>query len=317
MIATLTMNPCIDLLCEADTVDLDGHKTRCSEPVARPGGGGINVAREVRALGGEVVAVYACGGAPGRALTRLLEQDGVRRRPVAITGSIRQNIALSARDGSQRLHLVFPGPTLSAKESEDCAAALLQLDPAPDYVVLSGSLPPGVPRDFYADLAGRCSARGSRVIVDTSGPALESVLQAGVFLVKPNRSEFERLFGLDPGDCDACVAEMEVLVARGGARAMVVTLGADGALLIGEGYRVQVKPPPAEAGNAVGAGDSLVAALVHRLDRDGSLLEGLVSGVAAAADVVDAGDAEARDERSRRALRERVQVSELPRAVSA
>ena len=317
MIATLTMNPSIDLLCESDVVDLAGHKTRCSAALPRPGGGGINVAREVRALGGEVIAIHACGGPGGEQLVELLDAEGLPQRPVRISGSTRRNIALSARNGEQRLHLVFPGPTLGRDEYQACAGALLELDPLPDYVVLSGSLAPGVPHDFYADLARRCTERGSRVIVDTSGPALESVLQAGVFLVKPNRHEFERLFGLDPGNCDSCIAEMEALIARGGARAIVVTLGGEGALLVGEGYRVQLCPPPVEAGNAVAAGDTLVAALVHRLDLDGGLLEGLASGVAAAAAVVSSGDAEVRDADSRRALREQVEMKELPPPVAA
>jgi len=315
-IVTLTMNPCVDLASETGELDLEGRKTRCGEPALYPGGGGINVARGIASLGGEVLAIYPSGGSGGERLRRLLDGQGLQHQPVAITGAIRQNLSLVEHGGGRRLHLVFPGPELKPHEWRACAEALFQVDPPPPYVVLSGSLPPGVPNDFYAVLAHRCAERGSRVIVDASGPALESALAAGVFLIKPNRREFEQLFNLAPNAREPCIAKMKELVDRGAAQAVVVTVGDQGALLVSADRQVHLRPPAVEGESPVGAGDSLVAALVQRLATGGSLVGALADGVAAAAAAVKTGGTELYRPHDLRALREEILIEELQEAAS-
>jgi len=288
-VVTLTMNPSVDLVAETDRMDLSGAKTRSAEPSCYPGGGGINVARGIAALGGEVLAVYPSGGEIGQQLDRLVTEAGIEHRVTRIGGYTRQNVSLRERPDGRHLHLVFPGPRLGADEWRACADAVAGIEPPPDYLVMSGSLPPGVPADFYAQLAGRCAERGSRVMVDTSGPALEAVLEAGVYLLKPNRREFARLFDLSADGQEGYVPRMRELVERGAAEAVVVTIGEAGALLATAERCVHVRPPDTPGRNPVGAGDSLVAGLVAGLAAGNDLVEALAQGVAAAAAAVKEG----------------------------
>ncbi len=295
VIVTLTMNPALDLSSDTDTLD-PGHKTRCEPPRRTPGGGGINVARGLQDLGDEVLAVYPSGGPTGDAFERLLSQLGVTGKTLPIAGDLRQNLSLRVRDTGEVLHLVFPGPALAQQEWQACADAVASLDPAPDLLVLSGSLPRDVPLDFYAGLARRVAGRGTRVVLDTNGPALRAALDAGapLYLIKPNRNECRELLDLpDTGDApgpDAYLAAMSQLVRDGAAAAVVVTLGAQGAVLASEDLQVHLRPPAVRGRAPVGAGDSFVCALVHRLAAGGALLEAAIDGVAAAAAAVKTRD---------------------------
>lgn len=311
-VLTLTMNPALDLSSETGHIE-PGRKTRCSGPRQTPGGGGINVARGIRTLGGEVLAVYPCGGPAGERLDTLLAEAGVPTRTVPIAADIRQNLALADQRNHKVLHLVFPGPELAEREWRACADAVLRIDPPPHYVVLSGSLPPGVPDTFYADLARPCTERGSRVVLDTTGPALEAALSARVplFLVKPNRKEFRQLFetrGEAPGDY---LRRMADLVEDGVAEAVVVTLGDRGALLVSTGLKLHLRPPPVEGLAPVGAGDSFVSALVHRLAQGGDLADAARHGVAAAAAAVKSRDPQLYRAEDLEGMRTDVRVEDL------
>jgi 6-phosphofructokinase 2 len=211
------------------------------------------------------------------------------------------------------LHLVFPGPELAEREWRACADAVLRIDPRPDYVVLSGSLPPGVPTDFYADLAGRCAGRGSRVLLDTTGPALEQALNARIplFLAKPNRKEFRQLFEMDADQPRDFVRRMESVVNQDVAEALVVTLGNQGALLVSRESKLHLRPPEIEGRAPVGAGDSFVSALVHCLAEGGDLAEAARHGVAAAAAAVKSRDPQLYRPEELEAMRHEVRVEDL------
>jgi 6-phosphofructokinase 2 len=228
----------------------------------------------------------------GEQIDRLLAEAGVPTRPVPVAADVRQNLALTERETGHTLHLVFPGSELSVPERQACVDAVLEVSPAPRYVVLSGSLPPGVPDDFYADLAKRCAGRGSRVLLDTGGPALKATLgaKAPLFLVKPNRKELEALFefqGERPADY---LPKMESLLEQGAAEAVVMTMGGEGALLGTAEHRLHLRPPRVEGRAPVGAGDSFVSALVQRLAEGGDLADAARHGVAAAAAAVKTRD---------------------------
>jgi len=286
-IVTLTMNPSVDLA--SDTARFEpGRKTRCTRPHRSAGGGGINVARSVIALGGEVLAVYPSGGPTGRQLDELLAEEGIKTHRVSIDGDIRQNLSVVEQASERVHHLVFPGPELSGAEWQDCADVIADIDPVPAYVVLSGSLPPGVPADFYADLARRCSARGSRVVLDTTDAPLRAALEgrAPLYLVKPNRKEFQQLFDIDPKDPHDCLPGMQQLIGDSSIDAVVVTLGEQGALLVTAEKRLHLRPPAIQGRAPVGAGDSFVGAMVKRLAEGGNLSEAARDGVAAAAAAV-------------------------------
>ena len=195
LIITLTLNPALDLATTADHV-APTHKLRCG-PVRRfAGGGGINVARVLHRLGADVCAWALAGGAAGTQVQQLLADEGVPTRLQRIAGDTRENFSVVETTTGQEFRFVLPGPTLQASEWQACRDALATHTPPPRWLIASGSLPPGTPDDFYAQLVRAVSAVSSqcvRVAVGTSGPPLAAALQAGVALVKPSLRELRDL----------------------------------------------------------------------------------------------------------------------------
>jgi 6-phosphofructokinase 2 len=263
-IVTLTMNPAIDLSTSVERVE-PVRKLRCGPARREAGGGGINVARVVRRLGGEVRALYPAGGSVGQLLGRLVEAEGVSHVVVPIGGETREDVTVLDEASDQQYRFVLPGPELSEPEWRACLEALSALGPGPAIVCASGSLPPGAPEDFYARAAAIVRDWGALFVLDTSGPALKAALAAGVDLFKPNLRELNELVGarLDgPGQwLDACRA----LIARGEARTVALSLGADGALLVSREGAWRAPALDIEPLSTVGAGDSFLGALVWAL----------------------------------------------------
>ncbi|MFP4077395.1 MAG: 1-phosphofructokinase family hexose kinase [Halochromatium sp.] len=314
-VVTLTMNPALDLSSETEQLT-PGKKTRCSLPRHTPGGGGINVARGLHRLGTDVLAVYPSGGPTGQRLDGLLNQAGIRTQSLPIEGDIRENLSLAEQaphlESPKVFHLVFPGPTLAEREWQTVPEALEAIAPAPRYLVLSGSLPPGVPADFYAEVAQRVSQRGTRVVLDTAAPTLDATLSAQppLFLIKPNHHECHQLFKVEREEPEAYLTGMDALLAKGTAEAIVVTLGSQGAVVAAEGLRLHLQPPSVEGRAPMGAGDSFVSALIHRLTQDGRLSEAARDGVAAAAAAVKIRDANLYRKQDLEQLRSQVQIHE-------
>lgn len=291
-IATLTMNPAVDLSGTVERM-IVGGKSRCGEQNRDPGGGGINVARGIHELGGEVLALYPAGGNSGDELEALLDARGISQQRISVAGRTRENLAVREVSTGKPYHFVFTGPELAEEEWRRCLEALEKLEPTPDFLVLSGSLPPGVPDDFYAQIAKMANQREIRVVLDTSGSALRPALETGVYAVKPNRREFQRLGVPHEADHDTYFDAMEKLIADGAAQVVIVTLGPEGALLVSQdGERSHLRPPPTDDVSPVGAGDSFIALFVYQLARDKSLLEAFRYGVAAAAAAVTTPGAE-------------------------
>jgi len=291
-VVTLTMNPAVDLSARTEKLVV-GHKTRCSGQHRHPGGGGINVARGVRKLGGQALAVYPAGGGAGEFLNQLMDAEKIKRRTIRISEPTRENFSLHETGTDRHYHFVFPGPRLRQNEWEACLDTLANLRPAPSQLVLSGSLPDGVPPDFYVRVAELFQERGAQLILDTSGAPLRSSLEAGrFFLVKPNRREIEQIYDMraeNPGDYVRC---MESLIESGSVDNVAITLGADGALLVGSGgERLHFRPPHVEGKSPVGAGDSFVALLTYALAQRRPLSEAVALGVAGAAAAVETPDA--------------------------
>jgi pfkB family carbohydrate kinase len=186
-LVTLTLNPALDLAAEANAV-VPTHKIRMHQEPADPGGGGVNVARVLHELGGDVLAIVSAGGASGRVLEELLDEAGVPRRSVLIRGQTRVSLNVQDRESGLEYRFVPEGPTLSATEFQACLAAVEQ-EPG-EWLIASGSLPHGVPDDAYAQIARIAARTGRRFVVDTSGVALAVALeQGGCELVKPSLSE--------------------------------------------------------------------------------------------------------------------------------
>jgi 6-phosphofructokinase 2 len=281
-IVTLTMNPALDVSTSVATV-MPGHKLRCATPRFDPGGGGINVARTITALGGEALALFPAGGAAGERIEHLLAAQAVPHRALPIAGATRESMTVADRGNGDQYRFVLPGPALAPLERQSCLAAIVRLAPRPRWIVASGSLPPGAGDDFYAILAHFCRANDIHMVLDTSGPALAACRGARLYLVKPSLTELAGLVGHALDDEAAEIEAARHARAAGLADTVVVSLGARGALLATAGGTWRLPGVAIAARSAVGAGDAMVAAIVLALDRGRPLLDAARYGVAAGA----------------------------------
>lgn len=277
-IVTLTLNPAIDTSTEVDTVASE-IKMRCDPPQRHPGGGGINVSRAIRKIGGASTAIFTAGGSMGQLLSDLLIAEGTPAATVPIVGMTRDNVTVYEKSSGLQYRFGMPGPPLTSAEQEACVAAVLQQEA--DYVVASGSLPPGVPHDFYKQLAQRVGQTPARLIVDTSGTALEALKDAAVFLLKPNLRELELLSGQQFSNETKLIALTQQLIAAGMAQVFVVSMGAAGAVMVTSDEAVRMRPPVVPIQSKVGAGDSMVGGLVWALSTGKTLREAVRYGIAA------------------------------------
>ena len=279
-IVTITLNPGIDKSSSVDHVVAE-RKLYCSAPRFEPGGGGINVTRAIRKLGGESLALYPCGGANGETLKFLLDQEGLSHRPVPIKGWTRENLIVLEESTGLQYRFGMPGPELAEEEWQRCLEQISSLTPAPDFIVASGSLPPGVPQDIYARIARLGKRLGARVVVDSAGDPLRLALAEGVYLVKPNIGEFRDLVG-SGGEDEAAVLELaRRVVSERQSEIMAISLGAAGVVMVSEAGIERMQPPTVPIISKVGAGDSMVAGIVLSLSRGMSVREAARFGVAA------------------------------------
>ncbi|MDN8089692.1 1-phosphofructokinase family hexose kinase [Burkholderia multivorans] len=265
-IVTVTLNPAVDVATSVERI-VDTHKLRCAPPRRDPGGGGINVARTIHRLGGDCIAIYVSGGATGRALAQLLEAERLPTGRIPIAGETRENICVTETATGREYRFLMPGPAVTAAEWHACATRIETMRPAPRYLVLSGSLPPGVPANAYATLARVASRNGTRVVVDAAGAALSAALDVGVHLVKPSLGELSALAGEPLDEASACRKARE-LVSAGRADIVAVTLGAAGAWVVSRDCTVRLPGRAAAVCSTVGAGDSFVGAMVWALARE-------------------------------------------------
>ena len=228
------MNPAIDASSTVEKV-FPEHKLRCGPVRYDPGGGGVNVSRAIKRLGGDTLALHCCGGPAGGMLRILLATEGVPQQPIKTTGWTRQNLNTLETGTGQQYRFVMPGPVLSEGEWEHALDSVFAVKPLPELIVASGSLPPGVPDDFYARLARLAREQGIRLILDTAGTALEKAVREGVFLIKPSLRELRMLAH---GDLES-EAEQEhaalQIIGSGQCEAVVVSLGGAGVLLAAGG----------------------------------------------------------------------------------
>lgn len=279
-ILTLTMNPALDISTATDRV-YSGHKLRCSGSHLDPGGGGVNVARVIHRLGGHVLAIYTAGGTTGDTYRELMEAEGIPAVVAPVRGQTRQNLTVDENSTGQQFRFVLEGAELDEGEWRNCLNLVQRSMRAGGYVVASGSLPPGVPTDFYARVARLARDAGARCVVDTSGAALTEALKQGVFLVKPSRRELTEYAGTALDSNESQVAVSKDLVARGHTEYVALTLAEEGAVLVSKSSIHRVPVPAVPVVSTVGAGDSFLAAFVLRLSQGHPAEAALRTAVAA------------------------------------
>ncbi|MDQ2851858.1 MAG: 1-phosphofructokinase family hexose kinase [Actinomycetota bacterium] len=280
-IVTLTMNPALDITTST-TMVTPTDKLRCGPPRYDPGGGGINVARVIRVLGGSPIALFPAGGPSGRLLETLVAAEGVSVRRIEIDGSTRESFTVNEGRTGQQYRFVLPGPELTAAEQENCLSIFAEVARGAEYVVASGSLPPGVSPDFYQRVAGIVRGLGARLILDTSGEALRQ-MRSDVYLLKPSIRELRNCVGRELLSADDQLAAARELISAGVSEVVVLSLGEQGALAVTAQGHERLHSIDVPAGSGVGAGDSMLAAITVGLSRGWVLGDAVRLGIAAGA----------------------------------
>lgn len=282
MIVTVTLNPSVDRTVEIARLER-GRVTRATGGSVHPGGKGVNVTRALLANGFDSVAVLPLGGADGRRLTELLSLDDVAHVGVAVQGQTRSNITIAEPDGTTT-KLNATGERLLPAELDAVTATLLATATAGDWVVLCGSLPPGVDDDVYARTTEVLRAAGMHVVVDTSGAALTAALAAGPDLVKPNAEELADAVGREVTTVGEAIEAAGELRARG-VGTVVISLGAAGAVMVDDDGVLAGTSHAPEVRSSVGAGDCFLAGYLsaRHLGREAALTTALAFGAAAVA----------------------------------
>ena len=278
-VVTVTMNPAVDISTSVDRIE-PVRKLRCRAERREAGGGGINVARVIHRLGGDVLALYLAGGVVGEQLKRLVAREGVPDLVVPIAEETRESFTVTDETTREEFRFVMPGPSLTAAE---CQASLVQIESVVtggQYLVASGSLPHGAARDFHARLGALARSLGSRFVVDASGEQLRAALAAGVYLAKPNLRELQDITDADLSGRSQQISACRKLIGEGRAAVVALTLGSSGALLVTADEAWFSEPLPVKVVGTVGAGDSFLGALVWALQRELPLDEALRTAVA-------------------------------------
>lgn len=268
MILVVCLNPALDITHEVPAVDWAGLN-RPDAVHARPGGKGLNVARTLRLLGAEVLVLGLAGGVTGATVRSGLAELAVPAAFTAIIGETRRTFTVVDRQAGRSALFSEPGPEVGEGEYAQFLGAYADTLADAEAVVLSGSLPLGVPAGAYATLSRKATAAGVPVVLDAHGEALRLGAAAGPAIVKPNLAELEALSGrclAAAGGADRhAVARAARELRAAGPQAVVVTLGADGLLAITQNGTWHAGPPDEVTGNPTGAGDAVAAGLTHGL----------------------------------------------------
>ena len=276
-ICTITFNPCIDKSTSITALKPE-KKLACAAPVFQPGGGGINVARAIKKLGGEAVAIYPSGGYSGKFLDLLLKKENISTIQIETEQHTRENMIVLDKATNQQYRFGMPGQYLSENEWQQCLKATEESPSG--FIVASGSLPPGMPEDIFARVSKIAKKRNRKLIVDSSGEALRLAIKEGVYLIKPNLGELSTLAGKEELGSDEIVPVARDLIFKGNCEIVVVSMGALGAMLITKDHAYRAAAPIVKKQTTVGAGDSMVAGIVFYISQKKTLEESLNYGIA-------------------------------------
>lgn len=279
-IATLTLNPALDKNTWVEKLQPE-KKLRCEKPEYEAGGGGLNVSRAISILGGKSIAIYAAGGAAGDKLDDLLDSAGIEEHRIRIKMETRVNLLVTERSTGNQYRFGMPGNELSESEIEECIEAVRNLPDGIEYLVASGSVPPGAPVDLYAKIALLAREKRIKFVLDTSGIALEMATSTGVYMIKPNLRELSLIAGKDQVT-GLEQEEIAMKIINGGkVEVIVLSLGPRGAMMLTRDFTEYIVPPTVKPTSTVGAGDSMVAGIVLSLSRGEDLRTALKWGVSA------------------------------------
>jgi len=277
-IVTVTFSPCIDKTTSVKKL-LPDKKLHCAAPKLEPGGGGINVARAIKKLGGNATVIFPSGGYTGKYFNHLLEAENIHAVIIEIQNETRENIIVLDEAENAQYRFGMPGTNLSDAEWMQCLKAVEEIKDI-SFIVASGSLPPGVPLNIFAQLAKIAKNKNAKFVVDTSGEALREAVNEGVYLLKPNLGELCFLSGkthLKQLEIEAAAKE---IIAEGKCEVVVISMGEQGALFVTSDLIKKIKPSAVIKKSNVGAGDSMLAGIVYYLSKQKDITEAVKYGVA-------------------------------------
>ena len=276
-IATLTLNPALDKSTATERLTPE-QKLRCTAPQEDAGGGGINVSKGIHKLGGSSTAVFPVGGMNGTRLLRILQTTGIDTQVLELQGETRENFSVTESSTNVQYRFTMPGLDMREQDAEACLELVRRLQP--DVLVASGSLPPGLPETFYEKVAVFAKKINAKLILDTSGAALQAAADEGLYLLKPNLAELSALAGVPKLELNYVDDAALSIIHQGKCEIVVVSLGPQGALLVTRDGFEHIPAPPVHKRSTVGAGDSMVAGMVWALSAGRSLPEMARLGVA-------------------------------------
>ncbi len=272
------MNPAIDRTIAVDRLAFDDRAYILSSKDS-PGGRGINAASVIHSFGGKTLAIVPTGGERGGRLEGFMGDCGFPVTTVAIGNDIRLNFTITDRHGLT-VKLNELGPRLTRKELESIENAVEAQLAGASWLMLCGSLPPGVPADFYSTLIGRAKAKGVKTLLDTDGDSLAHIVESGPTILTPNQQEAERLLNtvlLTRAHYTSAARKIQSM----GAEFVVLSLGSRGAVGATASEIWEAVPPRVDAISPIGAGDALAAAVMWSLQNGDTFPEALRWGVAA------------------------------------
>lgn len=281
-IVTLTVNPSLDKSTHFKGLIAE-QKIRCEKPRYDAGGGGINVSKAIAKLGGKSSCIFTSGGSSGEMLEDLIATEKLESIVIKTKNWTRENFIAFENTSKAQYRFGFPGNEFLEKEKNKILQTIKELKT--NYLVISGSLNQGLATNFYQKIVEIAKESNIKVVVDTSGEALQKVLETGVYLIKPNIGELAKLIGVEHLELQDVEKAAQKLIENQSAEIVVVSLGAEGAILVTQDETHFVKAPKVAKKSTVGAGDSMVGGMVWALSQNKSMKEvtqwGVCCGTAA------------------------------------
>ncbi|MBU4530524.1 MAG: 1-phosphofructokinase family hexose kinase [Hoeflea sp.] len=287
-ILTITLNPALDVATSVDAV-VAGAKLRCGEPRYDPGGGGVNVSRAILRLEGQSEAFVAFGGETGLMALAMLKAEGIEPIHFPVAGNTRQSMAVVETSTGKQYRFQLPGPAWPPEQSAALLTALKPHLTQGRLVVMSGSVPVGAPADIGSTINKLAIENGASMILDTSGDALVSAAEntgPPFALLRMDGAEATEVSGRSFASPTELADYGLQLIARGAAEKLVMSIGSKGTVGVSAEDRFFCQPPKIETRSAVGAGDSMVAAIALKLSAGNSFRDAVRHGVAAAGSAV-------------------------------
>ena len=277
-IVTITFNPCIDKSSFIDAL-LPDKKLRCTPFVQEAGGGGINVARAVKKLGGNALAVYFAGGYTGTVLQNLLKTEGIEMLVIDTGTDTRENIMIVDKATNLQYRFITPGFAVQPTHWQQLLEAIENITNT-KYIVVSGSMQQGFPENIFERLSLIAAKKNARFIVDIPAETMQSHPVKGAYLLKPNLNELSMLSGKEELQSNEIISAARDIISKNICEVVIVSMGAAGALLVTNDIAEQFMAPPVKRKSTVGAGDSMLAGIVMYLSANKNIKEAARFGVA-------------------------------------